>query len=106
MLEPSHTPCPFCGQSQPDQVTEVLDSARHRILGIIVGRESQKKLSSMKNDILDCYLVENMTQQQIAEELGTTQPNVSEHINDILDRVYDLMTFYETYPFRYNVFYE
>ena len=106
MLEPSHTPCPLCGKSEEDQVTEILDSARHRVLGIVVGRESRKKLSSMKNDILDCYLIENKTQQEIADSLGTTQPNVSEHLNDILDQLYDLISFYESYPYRLNVFYE
>ena len=60
----------------------------------------------MKNDIFDCYLIENMSQNQIAESLGTTQPNVSQHLDDVLELLYDLISFYETYPYRMNVFYD
>jgi len=104
--EPSHHPCPMCGKSDQEELEEIREIARNRLLGILVGREHRKKLSSMKNDIFDCYLIENMSQNQIAESLGTTQPNVSQHLDDVLELLYDLISFYETYPYRMNVFYD
>ena len=106
MQEPSHEPCPMCGKSDQEELEKIREIARNRLLGILVGREHRKKLSSMKNDIFDCYLIENMTQNQIAESLGTTQPNVSQHLDDVLELLYDLISFYETYPYRMNVFYD
>ena len=106
MQEPSHHPCPMCGKSDQEELEKIREIARNRLLGILVGREHRKKLSSMKNDIFDCYLIENMSQNQIAESLGTTQPNVSQHLDDVLELLYDLISFYETYPYRMNVFYD
>lgn len=106
MLEPSHAPCPLCGNSEEDQVSAMLEVARHRILGVLVGREHRKKISSTQNDIMDHYLIENRTQQEIADELGISQPAVSQHLDITLLVLHDLMSFYETYPFRMNVFYE
>jgi len=106
MQEPSHKPCPMCGKSDREELEKIREIARNRLLGILVGREHRKKLSSMKNDIFDCYLIENMSQNQIAESLGTTQPNVSQHLDDVLELLYDLISFYETYPYRMNVFYD
>ena len=105
-MEPSHKPCPMCGKSDQEELEKIREIARNRLLGILVGREHRKKLSSMKNDIFDCYLIENMSQNQIAESLGTTQSNVSQHLDDVLELLYDLISFYETYPYRMNVFYD
>jgi DNA-directed RNA polymerase specialized sigma subunit len=106
MPEPSHTPCPLCGKSEEEEITAILDSARNRILGVLVGREHRKKISGSKNDVFDCYLIENMTQQEIADELGISQPAVSQHLDTALLILQDLISFYETYPFRLNVMYE
>ena len=105
-MEPSHNPCPMCGKSDQGELEKTREIARNRLLGILVGREHRKKLSSLKNDIFDCYLIENMSQNQIAKSLGTTQPNVSQHLDDVLELLYDLISFYETYPYRMNVFYD
>tara|TARA_R100001230_G_C5675895_1_gene181545 strand:+ start:539 stop:862 length:324 start_codon:yes stop_codon:yes gene_type:complete len=104
--EPSHTPCPLCGKSEDDEVAAMLDIARNRLLGILVGREHRSKLSSIQNDIMDCYLIENMKQEDIAEELGITQSAVSQHLSNILAILSELASFYETYPYRMNVFYD